>query len=940
MEYNCNINKNNIDINNSTNINKSNVSNESYTKLTNNNKRNVNDNSNDIIFSIISSHKNSINNINNQLLSKVSKNELIAALKIKTSSSEFSKIVNEFNNCLDTKLDINAFNMIIKDKPTYVDLKNVKKDIIISLNNIFENNNNTFDKLDRNINQLIDHKLDECFTNFDKNKSAYDKINSIIETKFNNLFESKINENINNYCDKIISNIMNNKQLDLNNIDQNKTISNLNVINILNKNLENMTNNKLNIDDANNLLNSKISKDEFVFFINDLYTKLNGKKFLEINSENCLSVIDNKDDSINIIGDFVTNINNTIKNLDVKYSKLKDLEIKDSKIQCSLSKINNDIEIINKRTKYFEDENIKFQQYIKENNNEISFIKNNSIIKTKNDKHIKYYELIDNLDKVKALDKDIDKLFENVKAEFLDIGNKIENIVNNLDIREKLNQELNIKVIDNEICIKELTNNKATLTNLIEKINNEYKTVNDTLKTLNTGYTEINNIKETSLINKNELLKLSEKINNDNNLVYENINYIKQDLKSEINCDVLKIIDNSKITYEHVLFDKIEKLYKNLNKDIDEKLCKEKNTYSNDLNMFKENINTILNDFKDENNIEKLLISNKDLTTKLYKEFYEKQKDANLKELKNINSNLFNELVNNVDKNDDTLSNLTAEVSDISTALNQKIINIDKRIETFTNYIDNYINNQFINLNELVNNNILDNHIVTIKKDIENLNNLFSDKADISQVNKALNCIYDELDYKENKNNIENIIKTVKDKCSGLLKTSPIIKLSVDNLDNNVKNNKIVNWNNCILNSNIECYNLEWKDIKEKYCNYIVINSKGLYKIFTCFTINKIEDNEYIKEDECLKFNNIFNSKPSIQILINNEPVVNSIDYQDFSLFNMKSHIINENSLKNINMFSNIIRIDDYFYLKENSKISVSFNGYAINGILSIDKIV
>lgn len=211
------------------------------------------------------------------------------------------------------------------------------------------------------------------------------------------------------------------------------------------------------------------------------------------------------------------------------------------------------------------------------------------------------------------------------------------------------------------------------------------------------------------------------------------------------------------------------------------------------------------------------------------------------------------------------------------------------------------------------------------------MKNIYMNKADIDEVNKALTSIHDELDLKVNIEEIEGKVRqNIKEINRKQVEKEGIsngnhIKLVWSKKNNTSNRNhddistfsksEIVIWDIVKFNSSKEIFNLTEKNEE------ILIKTDGLYEIFICFLIK----NKQIK--------------PLFQLLINNNPVLSSSNDDNVYMYNLKNYIIDESILNLNGMYSENFVIKEYFYLKNESKVSLSFNSNAELGVMMIKKI-
>ena len=329
------------------------------------------------------------------------------------------------------------------------------------------------------------------------------------------------------------------------------------------------------------------------------------------------------------------------------------------------------------------------------------------------------------------------------------------------------------------------------------------------------------------------------------------------------------------------------------------------------------------------------------------------------KEISNLNTtydkyflNFKNELSQKID-----ISKMNEILTQITNDMNQKvssqeieelnsniIIEINKRLDDFENNFLVELNNKLSKneINNLLNDKISKrdislNDISTIKTSLEKLNTELKLKTDnqkfesiIKSFNKCFDNVKTEMDTKANTNDIISQLKTkvdLEEINKALLEIHNELdkKNSIENFTNAMNNQSIINETLCNENSLGRWiwksgkvkngYSIPWEEqiintspdnfIWNKDKTFINVNNSGLYQLNLGFFSEK---------------------KPSIQILVNGDVIINSVNANSSVVYQSTS-----GRMKSIGKgsFGNVtgITLIDYILLPGNSKIAISYNG-------------
>ena len=535
--------------------------------------------------------------------------------------------------------------------------------------------------------------------------------------------------------------------------------------------------------------------------------------------------------------------------------------------------------------------------------NFVSLKEFNEIINTKANKD----NVITALHK-KANKIDIDKQLKAMSDEIIE---KINNAKENEENFNKINSRIND--IDQDVD------------RLIENIKKQFQTVNGVLNNLTTNKADYKEI-ETILSKGNMGMKNAEEIiNKVKNDFSDSVNKIKNDFTKEIklleekmknnmlleeksNNDRINKISNDLITNYHALNDDIVKLNKHIVTSTATK---------NDFNLLTQKIDSISSlisqpmseDIHNEMNsmMKQLskLVDEKIEDCHQYTQDYIKHFDNDINLLLDKKANI-NEVT--------SLLAAKADIDVINTSLDRKAnqtelaslkLSIEKMSKDFIDKIDYEKFDSFVSK--------ISNQISEIQKDLMMKANIketmtyLKNKADIDEVNKALNVIHDDLDNKssieefnvamDNQNAINTALCRVN--CIGTWRWN----------SGDVRNGFAVPWEEQVMNTSPEVF------LWDKDKTNITVNEKGIYEIALAF---------FVKD------------KPVIQVLVNGENA--------FSVVNSNNFVVRHTGDENDGgIEENVpcgLSVKEFLNLEEKARITISYSGDdKVKGIMFLKKI-
>ena len=674
---------------------------------------------------------------------------------------------------------------------------------------------------------------------------------------------------------------------------------NIEISNALNK-----INFELNLRPTNdqiiNILNDKVDKKEFMYYINskpttnDYYNNRKKIEELQKNFENFQNNMHKMVGGTSQQKAEIVDLQNTVKNKANLDDVAEALELKaDSdnvnksinEIKESLKNKVDNIEISNINNELKNNVSKKELELFKEEiNNNL-----NEIMKNKSD--LNDFKLISDAfqdmklnmtQRIDDIDNDLDRLIENIKAQFQTTNVLISNIEN---------KKIENKDIDeiNNILMKKLDEDKFnSLFNQLK--NNIFETINS----FKDDYLTNIKIFENKLEDKNDGLNqnydsIINEINIQNNTINEFMNNEKEEIQ-QINQKMEELVNNYNIQNNssiQKIKDDIKKLNININERISKKLDEQK--FDSYLSNLKKEINSKVSLFNSKKINEELIRSIDQKINNLAKEIDNK-----------INISEIEEILNN--KADISLLNDKMSVADF-------------------NDLKEYLNNISYELKLKVDAESFNDYLNTFNSNMDNMHNEILTKADVNDVNNWLKNKVNKEDMEHSLNNLNNDInlKVSKIDFNNAMNNQAIINDIICN-ENQVgrwlwKSGKIkggyaVPWDTQSVNTAPDNY------IWEKEKTIITVVNGGIYQVSLGFYANK---------------------KPSVQIIVNSEMAI-TVNNSNFNIGkNNGSNIINSNNKKIKKMTG--LSLLDFIILQDNSKIAVTYNGEEGFGFIGLKKL-
>ena len=621
------------------------------------------------------------------------------------------------------------------------------------------------------------------------------------------------------------------------------------------------------------ILNEKVDKKELAYYLeskpstNDLY---NNRKKIEENRKDIELI---KDNIHNIISGH-SHQKNEIDKINKELNKKCNLDDVAEALELKLDKEN----YLNEINKIKNDTEKNIEKKLDEIEKKIEAINNN-----KSD--INDFKLISDAfqdmklsltQRVDDIDNDLDRLIENIKSQFQTTNNLINDLENKKGDKKDFD-EVNI-----------LLNKKLDE----EKFNNLISDIKNNL------FESLNNFKEDYLTNikifENKLENKNETIITELNKQNDAIKNFTTNEKEEINIAINEILQENNMEINNNL-EQINSEIKNLEKNLEEKIQKklDENKFDTYLTNIKKELNSKISILDSQKNIQDIMIS------------FEQKINILITELKQ-------ELITNFE-------NLLHEKADI-TLLNDKISSIDfnilkdyittidydlkQKMESMFNDYINITNTNMENLNKEMLSNITNNK--------SQINSLLNSKANIDELNIALNQIKKELNNKVNniefKNSMNNQAMINDIICNENQVGRWLWK------SNKNKNKLAIPWDIQSVNTAPDNYIWEKSGI-----NIIVING-GIYQVSLG-----------------LYFNSNINKKIQVQIIVNSDNVIN-VKNNNLNNSNNNNDYYSNNKGNNLKKM-NSVSYNDFVLLKDNSKIIVTFNGEEGFGFIGLKKL-
>lgn len=569
------------------------------------------------------------------------------------------------------------------------------------------------------------------------------------------------------------------------------------------------------------------------------------------------------------------------------------------------------------------EENSRNIELIKDNIHNI--ILNNTQQKNEMDLIKKELNKKSNLDDVaEALELKLDN--ENFVNELNNIKNNIENDINiikkeKLEEIEKKIEEINRNkndVNDFKLISDAFQDMKLNLTQRIDDIDNDFDRLIENIKTqfnnTNKLITDLENKKSEKNDFDNMNLLLSKKLDEDKfnklisdlkNNIFESMNNFKEDYLTNI-----KILENKS---------------ENKNDTIITELNKQNESIQNFINNEKQEISLIINEILNENNLEynnnieelneEIKKLNINLNEKINKKLDEEKFDSYLNNIKkelNSKMSLFDsqkniqEISSSLDKKLNILiTNMKQEIiTNLESLLNEKadisLLN-DKISSVDFNVLKDYINTVDFELKQKMET-LFNEYMNIIQTNMQEINLLLNNKVNIDEYNSTINKIRKDLKIKIDNNEFNNAMNN-----QALINDIICNENQIGRWlwkTGKIKSGFIITWDTQKINTAPDNY------LWEKDKSVINIINGGIYQINLGFY-----------------FSYSINKKPQVQIIINNENVIN--------VNNNNYHLNNKINNKKMNSIS----FSDFIILKDNSKISVTFNGEEGLGFIGLKKL-
>lgn len=670
----------------------------------------------------------------------------------------------------------------------------------------------------------------------------------------------------------------------------------LNTFNNINNELENRPTN----DEIFKILNEKVDKKELIYYLNskpstnDLYN--NRKKIEEIQKNleafqnNIYKVIGGNTQQRADIVDLKNilqkkaNLEDVAEALELKADQenvitfLNEIKesLKNKADKSELMNINEEIKNINEELK----NNVEiFKEGI--NNNINDLMKNKSDINDFKLISDAFQDMKSNMtQRIDDIDNDLDRLIENIKAQFQSTNILISN-VDNKKVENKEIEEIN------NILLKKLDEDK------FNNLFNQFKdNIFDTINSFKKDYLTNIKIFENKIDEKNEALtqdynSIINELNSQNNSINEFMNNEREEINT-INKKLESIINNYNAQNNSSILkikDDLKKLNININEKINKKLDEEK--FDLYLLNIKKEINSKVSLFNTKKNNEELMSTVE-------------------QKLNNLSSNIKKELDGKISMSD--IQSSLDNKADLS-LLKDKISLID------FNNLKEYIKNMDFELKQKIDIDNFNNCINTINKNIDNIHNELISKAEIDDVNLSLKKKINIEDINNLKNDIN--LKVDRNEFNNAMNNQALINDIICN-ENQVgrwlwKSGKIkggftIPWDTQSINTSPDNY------IWEKDKTIINVVKGGIYKVSLGFYSNK---------------------KPNIQIIVNNEMIISANNSNNNNNGKNNGNINSNRKLKKMTGLSLI----DFIILQDNSNIAVTYIGEEGFGFIGLKKL-
>ena len=651
-------------------------------------------------------------------------------------------------------------------------------------------------------------------------------------------------------------------------------------------------------DQIINILNDKVDKKEFMYYINskpttnDYYNNRKKIEELQKNFENFQNNVHKMVGSTSQQKAEIVDLQNTVKNKANLDDVAEALELKaDSdnvnksinEIKESLKNKVDNIEISNINKELKNNVSKKELELFKEEiNNNI-----NEIMKNKSD--LNDFKLISDAfqdmklnmtQRIDDIDNDLDRLIENIKAQFQTTNVLISNIEN---------KKIENKDIDdiNNILMKKLDEDKFnSLFNQLK--NNVFETINS----FKDDYLTNIKIFENKLEDKNDGLNqnydsIINEINIQNNTINEFINNEKEEIQ-QINQKMEELMNNYNIQNNssiQKIRDDIKKLNISINEKINKKLDEQK--FDSYLSNLKKEINSKVSLFNSKKINEELIRSVDQKINSLAKEIDNKINISEIEEILNNKADisLLNDKMSLADFND-----LKEYLNNISYELKLKV-----DAESFNDYLNTFNSNMDNMHNELI-----------TKADVNDVNNWLKNKVNTEDMDHSLNNLNNNINLKVSKidfNNAMNNQAIINDIICNENQVGRWLWKS-----GKIKGGYAVPWDTQSVNTAPDNY------IWEKDKTIITVVNGGIYQVSLGFYANK---------------------KPSVQIIVNSEMAISANNFNNGK--NNGSNSTNSNNKKMKKMTG--LSLIDFIILQDNSKIAVTYIGEEGFGFIGLKKL-
>ena len=651
-------------------------------------------------------------------------------------------------------------------------------------------------------------------------------------------------------------------------------------------------------DQIINILNDKVDKKEFMYYINskpttnDYYNNRKKIEELQKNFENFQNNVHKMVGSTSQQKAEIVDLQNTVKNKANLDDVAEALELKADSDNVNKS-INEIKESLKNKVDNIEMSNINKELKNNVSKKELELFKEeinnniNEIMKNKSD--LNDFKLISDAfqdmklnmtQRIDDIDNDLDRLIENIKAQFQTTNVLISNIEN---------KKIENKDIDdiNNILMKKLDEDKFnSLFNQLK--NNVFETINS----FKDDYLTNIKIFENKLEDKNDGLNqnydsIINEINIQNNTINEFMNNEKEEIQ-QINQKMEELMNNYNIQNNssiQKIRDDIKKLNISINEKINKKLDEQK--FDSYLSNLKKEINSKVSLFNSKKINEELIRSVDQKINSLAKEIDNKINISEIEEILNNKADisLLNDKMSLADFND-----LKEYLNNISYELKLKV-----DAESFNDYLNTFNSNMDNMHNELL-----------TKADVNDVNNWLKNKVNTEDMDHSLNNLNNNINLKVSKidfNNAMNNQAIINDIICNENQVGRWLWKS-----GKIKGGYAVPWDTQSVNTAPDNY------IWEKDKTIITVVNGGIYQVSLGFYANK---------------------KPSVQIIVNSEMAISANNFNNGKNNGSNSNNSNNKKMKKMTGLSLI----DFIILQDNSKIAVTYNGEEGFGFIGLKKL-